>query len=393
MCEYLINPYYRALPDWLSRDTAFDTGEIIKFHASLPGYKPTEIKSLPHLAESLGLKNIHVKDESGRFGVNAFKPLGASYAIFNFLKDQWYQKFQERLSIDDFKNPEKMSALGSFTFCAATDGNHGRAVAWTAKMLGQKAVIYMPSNTAKTREENIEAEGAKAVLIDGTFDECVKICDDAAKQNNWIVISDTAYEGYMYYPNFIMAGYSTIFREMDYFISEHCNPEKDIVLLQAGVGGLAAAGTWFYTQKYKENRPEIICVEPVKADAFLESAKNGKPTESKKNYDSIMAGLNCGVSLVAWDYLKQGVYSFLSVSDSYAEKAMRTYFYPKSSDPQIISGESGASGMAALLALRSDESLQKLKTDLNLTNDSSVWIINSEGDTDPENFKRIIEKK
>ena len=269
MCELIKNPFYAQFPEWYNRNSAFANEDILKFHASIDGYEPTKVHVLDGLAKKLGVKSIYVKDESTRFGVNAFKPLGASYCIFRFLKERWENEFKSEFSITDFRNPEKMKRLGTFTFCAATDGNHGRAVAWTARMLNQKAVIYMPLATAESRIANIKAEGAEAVLVDGTFDECVRRVDADARENGWIIISDTAYDGYMYYPRYIMAGYSTIFREIDNIVNmpEHC--KADIIILQAGVGGLAAAGTWYYTEKYGANRPQIICLEPVKADAFM----------------------------------------------------------------------------------------------------------------------------
>lgn len=393
MCEFLKNPFKQNAPFWLEQSTAFDSSEIINFHRTLDGYKPTPLHHLHGFAESLNLKSVIVKDESFRFGVNAFKPLGASYAIFRFLKDQWQKTYGSDFEIVDFKNAEKMKQLGAFTFCAATDGNHGRAVAWTAKMLKQSAVIYMPSSTAKSRIHNIKSEGAEVRLINGTFDECVACADLDAEKNGWIIISDTAYPGYMYYPQYIMAGYSTIFKEMDDFFTEHPFTADDIVILQAGVGGLAAAGIWYFTKKFRGNSPRLLVLEPVKSDAFLESVKNGKPSDSKHQYDSIMAGLNCGVSLLAWDYVKYGADYLVTVSDIYAERAMQSYYFPLGNDIRIISGESGASGMACLLALMQNEDLKELKKQLNPGKESSVLIINSEGDTDPENFQKVISEK
>ncbi len=391
MCEYLINPYKQKHPAWLeSGYGAFGNPETLAFHQTLPGYQPTPLHQLPNLASTLGLKNIFVKDEGFRFGVKAFKPLGASYSVFCFLKQQYYQRFGENLSVQAFLDPDTMKRLGRFTFCAATDGNHGKAVAWTAHHLGQNAVIYMPSNTALSRIKNIEADGAKAVLVDGTFDECVALCDRDAKANGWQVIADTAYPGYMELPNYIMAGYSTIFYEMEGLINHPDATDVDLVLLQAGVGGLAAAGAWYYRSKYREHSPAIVCVEPVLADSFLESAKNGEARESKKNYQSIMAGLNCGVSLVAFPLLKDATDAFISVSDSYAEQAMRTYYNAIGNDPRIISGESGAAGMAGLLALMTDEKLQKVKEQLGINVNTRVLVINTEADTDPENFRKIV---
>ncbi|MBP8041176.1 MAG: diaminopropionate ammonia-lyase [Bacteroidales bacterium] len=390
MCEFLKNPFYREVPQWTNQENAFINEDILNFHRLLEGYEPTPVHSLNGLAKKLGIGSVYVKDESFRFGVKAFKPLGASYTIFRFLKSKWEDSYASEFTVSDFKNHEKMAALGAFTFCAATDGNHGRAVAWTARILKQNAVIYMPANTVASRIKNIESEGARVVLIDGTFDECVSRADADAKANGWIIISDTAYPGYMFYPQFIMAGYSTIFREMDGIVTMPSSCKADIVILQAGVGGLAAAGTWYMTHKYGKNRPRIICLEPTRADAFMESVKNGKPTHSKQDYNSIMAGLNCGVSLLAWDYISQGANYMLTVSDTYAEKAMRQYYYPEGNDPQIISGESGASGMAGLLALCEEEKFSTLRNELGMNSKTSVLLINSEGDTDPVNFKKVI---
>lgn len=391
MCEYLINPNKKTNPDWIEGGYgAFGNPETLEFHRSLPGYAVTAVYALPALAATMGLKNIVVKDEGARFGVQAFKPLGASYSVFCFLKQQYKARFGTELSVKDFLEPETMQRLGKFTFCAATDGNHGRAVAWTAHHLGQHAVIYMPANTAISRIKNIEAEGATAVLVDGTFDECVALCDKDARANGWQVIADTAYPGYMELPNYIMAGYSTIFYEMEGVINHDDFTDIDVVLLQAGVGGLAAAGAWYYMSKYKSNTPRIVCVEPVLADSFLESARHGEARESLHNYQSIMAGLNCGVSLVAFPLLKDAVDVYISVSDRYAEQAMRTYYYPQEQDTRIISGESGAAGMAGLLALMHDPKLQKAKEHLGLGIHSRVLLINTEADTDPENFSRVV---
>jgi diaminopropionate ammonia-lyase len=283
-----------------------------------------------------------------------------------------------------------MQKLGSFTFCAATDGNHGKAVAWTAHHLGQRAVIYMPSNTVVSRIKNIEVEGAEVILVDGTFDDCVARCDSDARANHWQVIADTAYPGYMELPNYITAGYSTIFYEMEGIVNFPESCKADIIVMQAGVGGLAAAGCWYYKTKYKKRCPKIVCVEPVLADSFMESAKFGEARESRRNYQSIMAGLNCGVSLVALPVLMDVIDVFVTASDHYAEDAMRAYNKGLKGDVQVISGESGAAGMAGLLALLKDPKLAGAKEFLELNKDSNILLINTEADTDPKNYKRII---
>ncbi|MFH1319517.1 MAG: diaminopropionate ammonia-lyase [Bacteroidota bacterium] len=392
MCEYSFNPYYQGNPMWQNTECcAFTNDDIWDFHRSLQGYKPTPLVTLPSLAQKLGLGQIFVKDESNRFDVKAFKPLGASYAIYHFIKKQWEAKFKSEFTHDDFADVEKMKQLGSFTFCAASDGNHGRAVAWTARKLKQKAVIYMPGNTVRSRIENIESEGARVVVIEGTYDDCVERIKEDAKENGWHVISDTAYEGNMEIPNYIMAGYTTIFRE----VNPVCNRIIDIVFLQTGVGGLTAAGTWYFVNRYKENRPKLISVEPTESDCFLESIRFGKgePKQARGNQESIMAGLNCGIpSPVAWPVIKDGVDLFMSVSDDYAIEAMRQYYYPEKDDPRIISGESGASGLAGLLALMTNDKFSAAREKLGISSNSKILIINTEGDTDPVNFEKIVMK-
>ena len=392
MNRFCFNPYYSHEPAWAFRPYAgFTNPDIQEFHHSLKGYSPTPLIERPALAQKLGIRKLYIKDEAHRFGIKAFKPLGASYAIFRYLKAQWESRFDSHFGIDAFQDTGKMERLGAKTFCAATDGNHGRAVAWTARMLKQRAVIYMPDNTVQARIENIENEGGETVLVNGTFDDCVARCDVDAKANGWVAIADTALEGDMDVSNNIMAGYSTIFHELT-LLNTPVKPEVDAVLLQAGVGGFAAAGSWFYTHRYGKNRPYLICVEPIDSDCCLESVLSGKgePTPTLGKQMSIMAGLNCGVpSLAAWPILKDAVHVFLAIEDRYAEEAMRKLYHAEGEDEPIISGESGASGLAGLMALCREETFKPIRDRMKLS-DCSVLVINTEGDTDPENFRQII---
>ncbi len=361
---------------------------MLEFHRSLPGYEPTPLVKCDTLAEELGLGEIWVKDESHRFGIKAFKALGASYAIFRVLQEMWREKFGNTLSSEQFKDPATMSMLGTFTFCAATDGNHGRAVAWTANRLKQRAVIYMPDNTAASRVTNIEGEGARVVLVAGRFDDCVAQCARDAAQHGWQAISDTAYEGYMEIPGFILLGYTTIFRELEQSLNLPDQAGIDLVVLPAGVGGLAAAGASYYAMKYHERRPRLVCVEPDDSDCFLESVIHGtgEPVPTKGAQESIMAGLNCGIpSPLAWPIVRDTFDLFVSVSDDFAEQAMRAY-----AREGVVSGESGASGLAALLALMTKDSLKEARTSLGLCDTSRVLLINTEGDTDPENYAKVV---
>lgn len=387
--DFSFNPYYKKNPDWSDKKFLNDN-DMMDFHRSLKGYTPTPLYSLKNLSEDLGIGELWVKDESHRFGINAFKALGASYAIYRFLQRRWEEKFNTKLLPKEFLQPDTIDKMGKFTFCGATDGNHGRAVAWTAKMLNQRSVIYMPANTAKSRIDNIKSENGEVILIDGTFDDCVEQCKIDAEKNNWQAISDTAYEGYYDIPSWILLGYTTIFREIE---KEFLDTSFDFVFLQAGVGGLAAAGTSFFVRKYQEKRPKLICVEPISSDCFLESIKNGNgnPIPTKGVQDSIMAGLNCGIpSPLAWPIIKDGMDTFISISDNYAEEAMLALYNPKGDDHRVISGESGSSGLAGLLALLKNKTLSECKEKLYINENSKILVINTEGDTDPEGFRKVV---
>ncbi len=395
MCEYAFNELCQARPEWTGDEYAFlNDRDMPAFHRALPGYEPTPLLELPHLAAKLGLAEIFVKDESHRFGIKAFKALGASYAMYRFLKKQWQARFGESFTPAVFQDKKALEKLGSFTFCAATDGNHGRAVAWTARMLGQKAVIYMPADSVTARVDNIRLEGAEVVLVGGTFDDCVTRCAHDAEKNGWQAISDTAYPGYREIPGWILLGYTSIFAELEGLLHGPMKTGVDIVILPAGVGGLAAAGAFYYTKHYGAKRPCLVCIEPVSSDCFLESVRFGKgealPTKGRQT--SIMAGLNCGLpSPLAWPIVRDSFHFFLAVGDTYAEQAMRTYYHPKGEDPRIISGESGSSGLAALLALTTSPKLAEVRAKLPLGKSSRVLLVNTEGDTDPENFKKVVE--
>jgi diaminopropionate ammonia-lyase len=394
MCKYAFNELCRSRPEWRGEEYAFLTdSDMLDFHRSLPGYASTPLRELPDLAFRLGLGAVLVKDESKRFGIKAFKALGASYAMYRFLKKQWQECFQTPFTTENFQDEAALAKLGPFTFCAATDGNHGRAVAWTAKKLRQKAVIYMPADSVLDRVENIRGEGAAVILVGGTFDDCVRRCAADAAKKGWQAISDTAYAGYREIPGWILLGYTTIFAELEGILHKPDKAGVDLVILPAGVGGLAAAGAFYYSKAYGDKRPFLICVEPVSADCFLESVRSGKgePLPTKGKQTSIMAGLNCGIpSPLAWPIVRDAMPFFLAVGDEYAGQAMRRYHHPLGTDPQIISGESGASGLAALLALTGSEKLAAVRSKLPMGRDSRVLLLNTEGDTDPVHFQKIV---
>ena len=396
MCEYSFNKYCKVNPDWSGEEFAFlKSSDMIDFHKSIEGYDPTPLISLESLAKYLNVRNVYVKDESRRFGIKAFKALGASYAIFRTINKKWRNNYGSELKADEFFKADIKTKLGKFTFCAATDGNHGRAVAWTANKLKQKAIIYMPSNTAKSRIDSIYAENGEVVLVDGTFDDCVSRVAQDSKKNGWQVISDTAYPGYMEIPGFILLGYTTIFNEIEEQIKTQKLELPDFVFLQSGVGGLSAAGTFHFVSRYASRKPKLISVEPVDSDCFLESVKygNGSPLPTRGKQESIMAGLNCGIpSPLAWKIIKDGMDFFLSVSDKYAEDAMRMYYHPSGNDEKIISGESGSAGLAGFLALCLNPVLADAKNKLGINENSDILLINTEGDTDTDNFEKVVNR-
>jgi diaminopropionate ammonia-lyase len=337
------------------------------------------------------VKQILAKDESHRFGLNAFKALGASYAVYRFLKQHLEAHGKSCPPASEFYRQEPPVPPGTFTFCTATDGNHGRGIAWIARKLRQRAVIYMPHGSVQARIENIKAEGAEVIVIDGNYDAAVSRAAADAEQNGWHIISDTSWPGYEEIPRWIMAGYTTMFREIHEPPSAW--PMPDVVIVQAGVGALAAAAAWYYNRNAASNRPRLVSVEPTSAACLLESiqSQDGDPVQSRGKQDSIMAGLNCGTpSLLAWPIVKRGFDLFVSVSDDYGIRAMQSLFHPQGNDKRIVSGESGAAGLAALLALVAEESLALARSHLGLDTNSTVLLLNTEGDTDPDHFHQRV---
>lgn len=376
------NPFVQADVDGaLVPAPASDVGA---WHRSLPGYAPTPLVRLPAIAKEIGVREVLLKDESKRFGLNAFKVLGASYAIYRLL--------QRELGVGtDLGELQKaMKSAKPRTFATATDGNHGRAVAWTARALGQKAVVFVPENTVPARIDAIRAEDAECVVVRGTYDDTVRRAAGESAKNGWQVISDTAYDGYLEIPGWIMAGYETIFLEVEEQMRGIGGGDPQAVLLQAGVGGLAYAGTSYFVRRSGAKRPALVSVEPTDADCLLESilSPDGSIRVAKGTQSSIMAGLNCGTpSLLAWPLLRAGMHFFLAVDDGYAEDAMRRL---AKGEPRVVSGESGAAGLAGLLALAKEPALAAARETLGLGKDATVLLVSTEGDTDPVSWRRIV---
>lgn len=365
-----------------------------RFHRCMPGYKPTPLYTLPALADALGIGTLLVKDESERFELPAFKVLGASFAIQQLLMRQLEAAGSPISDPAELFAPQTLAGFPKRTFATATDGNHGRAVAHMARLLGQNAEIYLPAHSASARIEAIQAEGARVTRVEGTYDEAVERVKQDAARYGWSILSDTSWPGYDQVPGWIAQGYTTLFDEVSEQCLEQGFSSPDVVLLQAGVGAFLAAGILYYGTHQDhppKAAPQLVSVEPLDAACLLESAAVGVPTRASGALRSLMAGLNCGLpSLSAWPLIQRGTSGFVGIDDAYAEAAMYRLFRPLGRDPQIVAGESGAAGLGGLMALCLDADLEAARACLPLSGQHTVLVINTEGATDPLNFQRWV---
>lgn len=322
--------------------------EVRAFHERLPGYAPTPLHRLDGLARELGLASLHLKDESYRLGLGAFKVMGASWAIHR----------------------AREAGFDSRTLSTATAGNHGRAVAWTARTLGLDAVIYIPAGADPVRVAAIRGEGARVVEVGGSYDEAVERCAADSASRGWQVISDTGYPGYLEIPAWVSQGYTTIAREVDDQLIRAGDLPPNMVVVQGGVGSFAAGIAGHYAQV--EPRPRIVIVEPAEADCLMASARtaDGSPAESEGSGRTSMSGLNCArVSLAAWPTVRAAVDGFLTVTDDEVQAAAARLAHPGPGNPIIEAGPSGAAGAAGLIALAR----------LGLAGGARVLVFNTEG--------------
>lgn len=357
---------------------------VIDFHRRLPGYTPTPLRNMPALAGSLGVGQVWVKDESCRLGLPAFKILGASWAVYTAL-DQYVRErggvIAPWASIEDLR--EQLAPLRPITLAAATDGNHGRAVARMARLLGFDAQIFIPVETAQARIDALRGEGAEVTVVDGGYDDAVAASATLAGPR-CLVISDTAWEGYEDVPRQVIAGYATIFWEIDDELARLSTPQPDVVLVQMGVGALAAAVVRHYRRPALAEQPTIVGVEPTRAACVLASMQAGEIITISDPQDSIMAGLNCGTpSPIAWPFVESGIDLFLAVDDERAREGMRLL-----AAHGVVAGETGAAGIGGLLELLHPEHAA-IREALDLGPQSRVLLIVTEGATDPVAYTTI----
>lgn len=357
----------------ISAYSADNTRLIRKFHAELPNYNVTPLIELKNFKNT---RSIFIKDESKRFGLKAFKGLGGVWAIYKVLSRVLglnNPSMQEILAHKD--------ELAEITFVTTTDGNHGKGIAWAARLFGCKSLIFMPKGTVDARKHAIEEFGAKVTITDMNYDDCVKFSADLAAKNGFFLVQDTSWAGYEEIPAQIMLGYSTL----AYEAIEQMNYQRPThIFLQAGVGSMAGAVAAVFASSFKPC-PRITIVEPAEVACFYETMRvgDGKIHSATGNLQTIMAGLNCATPCeIAWNILRHFAADSATISDKIAENAMKTLAKYK-----IIAGESGCAGFALANAALDDKKLREV---LEINSESIIFVINTEGDTDPANYLEII---
>lgn len=360
-------------------DEAF--GEI----ASWPGYEPMPLVSLHGLAKRLRLGELWYKNERGRFGLGSFKALGGAYALARVLAAEVRRRGgATEVSSRDLASGRFRAITGDVTVTSATDGNHGRSVAWGAQLFGCRCVIYIHATVSEARAAAIARYGAEVVRVRGNYDDAVRHADEQARTNGWVVVQDTAFGDYRDIPLDVTHGYGVIAHE----IMQQMPEPPTHAFVQAGVGALASAICADFWIGWGTRRPFFVVVEPTKADCVLRSVAAGRPVTVGGDIETAMAGLACGeVSELAWDVLRTGVDACVAIDDGFALDAVRALANPAAGDPSIVAGETGAAGLGALLAVHDDETLRR---QLALDAGSRVLLIGSEGDTDPDIYRRIV---
>ena len=358
----------------------------LRFHRSLPMYRKTPLVSLRSAARACGVREILLKDESSRFGLKAFKGLGGSYAVFRVLCG--------KLGLDpgkavfgDLLTEERRKACGEIVFCTATDGNHGRGVAWAARLFGCRAYVWLPAGSSEARRKAIEDAGAaRAEITDLNYDRTVAFAGRMAEENGWILIQDTAWAGYETIPRRIIEGYLTMGAEA----AEQLEGRVPIhVFLQAGVGAMAGGLLGYLADRFAEREPVFTIVEPSAAACLYRSAGagDGAPRSIPGDPVTIMAGLNCGTPCsITWPVIRDRARFYCACGDVISERAMRALAHLPEGEA-AVSGECGAVTFGAFWEIARDEAARRA---LGIDRDSVILLFSTEGDTDPEGYARIV---
>jgi diaminopropionate ammonia-lyase len=348
-----------------------------------PDYAPTPLVELNDLAASLGVGSILYKDESKRFEVGSFKALGAPYSASRVLADALKPTHPE-VTPTAIARGEFRDACADLTVASATDGNHGRALAWGARRFGAQCRIFIHAEVSAFREKAMADLGATVVRIDGDYDESVRRARVESEDNGWFVVSDTSWPGYVTPPSHVMAGYGVM---IDEIVRDGLTPPTH-VLVQGGVGGLAGAVFARLKQHFDTDAPRMIVVEPALAPCLQASARQGEATTVAIEQETVMAGLSCGEpSPLAWQILRELATDFVAITDNGVAPAVRALGRPAGNDPALVAGESAVAGLATLFACQKDPDLRNA---LGINEQSRVLLFGTEGDTDPEIYQQMM---
>ncbi|MEP3053694.1 MULTISPECIES: diaminopropionate ammonia-lyase [Rhodobacterales] len=349
------------------------------------GYAETPLVSLGALASAINVGEILYKDEGSRFGLGSFKALGGAYAAVRVLQRVISERLGQEVSLADVRGGKHAAECAAITLVSATDGNHGRSLAWGCKRFGVPCRIYIHAEVSQGRADAMQDLGAHVIRIEGDYDASVALAKQEAEENGWFVVSDTSWPGYSLPPRDVMAGYGVMTQE----ICEALAQAPSHVFLQGGVGGLAAGVAAGLRQFYGDASPRVVIVEPDLAACLFESGKSGNATNVKIDEETLMAGLSCGEpSPLAWEILEEEASDFLTIPERLVAPCVRLLAAPLDGDPTIEAGESAIAGLAALIVARKDSVLSNT---LELDANSRVLLIGSEGVTDRAIFKMIME--
>jgi diaminopropionate ammonia-lyase len=358
--------------------------EVERFLRHRENHVATPLHALPALARELGVGAIHIKDEGLRLGLGSFKALGGSYAVIRLVLDAASERLDRVVDVAELHAPDVRAVAATMTFACATDGNHGRSVAQGARLVGARAVVFVHSGVSQERVDAIARFGAEIVRVAGAYDDSVEEAARVAVKNGWTIVSDTSWPGYERIPGLVMQGYTAMVREA---LRQLPQPPTH-VFVQAGVGGVAAAVGGHLAVALADQRPLFVVVEPARAACVYESARAGRPVRIEQGEPTVMAMLECyEPSLIAWRVLSRVADGFMIVEEEDAVAAMKRLARPLGADPAIVAGESGGVGLAGLTtALLDPEACKALR----LGAQSRIFVINTEGATDPLRYAELV---
>lgn len=380
------NPDYRKALDPADAETlsVAEAREVERFLGFRQGHKPTPLVSLPALARELRVGAIRIKDEGHRLGLRSFKALGGSYAVIRLVLEEAGKQLGRKVDISEVQSPEVKAVAEKITVSCATDGNHGRSVAQGAQLVGANCAIFVHSGVSDERIAAIASFGAKMIRVEGNYDDSVAEATRTAEANGWTTVSDTSWPGYERVPSLVMQGYTALMSEA---LREMPEPPTH-AFVQAGVGGIAAAVAGHFSVLYGDKRPFLTVVDPARAACLFESAKAGQAVKVEHGEATVMAMLECyEPSLVAWRILSRAADAFMTVDEEDAISVMNRLARPTGGDPAVVAGESGGVGLAALIKVAKDE---KLRAATGLTETSRIFLINTEGATDPALYEKLV---